>query len=72
MSSKCGGLALFQQQNYNVDINNDLKINTDTNNIIDVDEIWLNTDTDSEIKSTIGVPCRHPKENITKFNDKQS
>ena len=38
-SSKCGGVALFYRQNYKVEINDDLEINTDSTDIIDVDEI---------------------------------
>ena len=69
-SSKCGGVALFYRQNYKVEINNDLQLNSNKDDIIDVDEIWLNTETENGIKSTIGVIYRHPKANITKFNDK--
>ena len=69
-SSKCGGVALFYRQNYKIEINKTLKVNADSDDAIDVDEIWLNTETDTGIKSTIGIIYRHPKANITKFNDK--
>ena len=60
-SSKCGGVALFYRQNYKIEINKTLKVNADSDDAIDVDEIWLNTETDTGIKSTIGIIYRHPK-----------
>ena len=69
-SSKCGGVALFYRENYKVEIIKDLKINSSTDDIIDVDELWVSTETDNGIKSTLGIIYRHPKANLTKFNDK--
>ena len=69
-SSKCEGVALFYRQNYKVEINNDLQLNSNKDDIIDVGEIGLNTGTENGIKSTIAVIYRHPKANITNFNDK--
>ena len=42
-------------------MNDELKTNTATNDIIEVGEIWLNTETDNGINSTIGAIYRHPK-----------
>ena len=38
--------------------------------MIDVDELWMSTETDNGIKSTLGIIYRHPKVNLTKFNDR--
>ena len=54
-SSKCGGVAVFYKQNYKVEIKHDLKINSDALDIIDVDELWIDAETDSGFQSTIGV-----------------
>ena len=69
-SSKCGGVCLFYRQNYKVEKSNDQQLNQNNNDIIDDDEIWLNSETENGIKTTIGVIYRHPRAKITKFNDK--
>ena len=69
-SSKCGGVALFYRQDYKVEILPDLKINSVDNDNIDVDELWLSTETANGLKCTIGIVYRHPKSSLTKFNDR--
>ena len=69
-SSKCGGVAFFYKQTYKVELIHDLKINSVSDDLIDVDEIWLKAETDNGIKCTIGVIYRHPKSNLSKFNDR--
>ena len=69
-SSNCGGVALFYRKNYKVEVLKDLQINSVSDDIIDVDELWLNTETDNGSKSTIGIIYRHPKSSLTKFNDR--
>ena len=69
-SSKCGGVALFYRQNYKVEVENDFKINSITNDIIDVDELWLNVELAKDEKCTLGIIYLHPKSNLTKLNDR--
>ena len=35
-----------------------------------MDELWVSTETDNGIKSTIGIIYRHPKANLTKYDYK--
>ena len=69
-SSKCGGVALFYRETFKVEILHDLNINSSPNDIIDVDELWVSIETDSGIKCTLGTIYRHPKANLTKFDDR--
>ena len=69
-SSNCGGVALFYRKNFKVEVLNDLNINSVSDDIIDVDDLWLNTETENGSKSTIGIIYRHPKSSLTKFNDR--
>ena len=48
----------------------DLAINSVDNDNIDVDELWLITETANGLKCTIGIVYRHPKSSLTKFNDR--
>ena len=41
-----------------------------TDDIIDVDELRVSIEIDSDIKYTLGTIYRHPKANLTKFNDR--
>ena len=45
-SSKCGGVAFFYKQTYKVELIHDLKINSVSDDLIDVDEIWLKAETE--------------------------
>ena len=74
-SSKCGGVAVFYKNNYKVEIRTDFLINSeypcsDIEDVIDVDELWIDSETNNGFKSTIGIIYRHPKANLTKFNDR--
>ena len=51
---KFGGVALFYRQDYEVEILNDLNI-FPSNHIINVDELWVSTETDSGIKYNLGI-----------------
>ena len=48
MSWKSGGVSVFCIHKYKADINDDLKINIDTEDIV-VDELWMNTKADNGI-----------------------
>ena len=63
-------MALFYKQTYKAEIINNLKINSVSEEAIDVDEIWVNVETDKRLQCTIGIIYRHPKSNLTKFNDR--
>ena len=69
-SSKCGGVALFYKQQYKIETIKGLAINNIPNDIIDVDELWVNAETSTGFKCSIGIVYRHPKSNLTKFNDR--
>ena len=69
-SSNCGGVALFYRKSYKVEILKDLSINSVPDDSIDVDELWLDAETDNDSKCTIGIIYRHPRSNLKKFNDR--
>ena len=69
-SSNCGGVAIFYRKNYKIEILKDLSINSLTDNAIDVDELWLDAETENGSKCTIGTIYRHPKSNLNQFNDR--
>ena len=48
----------------------DLKINSVSDELIDVDEIRLKAERANGIKCTIGIIYRHSKSNLTKFKDR--
>ena len=53
-------------------LSDNFEINSSTNDKIDVDEIWVSTETDGGIESTIRIIYRHPKSNLTNINDIRS
>jgi hypothetical protein len=72
LSSKIGGVAIFYKKGYKVEKKTEYKINPNNDTDIDVDDLWMHIETDQQVKMLLGVIYRHPKGNITPFNDKLS
>ena len=72
LSSKTGGVAVFYKKGYKVEKMKEYNINPNKDLTLDVDDLWMHIETDQNVKTLLGVIYRHPKGNISAFNDKLS
>lgn len=49
---------------------NEYDLNPNKNLTLDVDSLWMHIETDQHVKKLFGVIYRHPKGNISSFNEK--
>ena len=71
LSSNTGGVAIFYKKGYKVEKKmNEYDINPNKDLTMDVDNLWMHIETDQHVKILLGVIYRHPKGNISLFNEK--
>ena len=66
-SSHVGGVGIYYKKQFKVDRLDELKL--DTTNKTDIEDLWINIQTEQNLNFTLGAIYRHPNSDINRFND---